>query len=123
MVITFDDILLALVLTVLVVWGVRLLRMVFSMAVTRTTILGYHPDEKGEILKKCCLMFPIETLNFKGMHFRRGMEVQVVTRNKYNNTIVGEFVGTNQKNMLCVLTPGTVIAQEIENIEEIRVVK
>ena len=108
--------LLALVITWMIGAGSRIMRVV----ITRSTELGYRPSDLDLVLQRCYGMFPIESLSFKGATFRRGMFVRVLTNR--NKTIEGRFVGTNKDNMVCFLTPNSVIAHELDNIEEMRLV-
>jgi len=71
-----------------------------------------------EVLQRCYSMFPIESFRFKGFLFHRGMLVRAI--NSRNVIIEGEFIGISEDNMICFLTPNSVVAQEIDNIEEIK---
>ena len=105
---------LALVLTWLISAGSRVLKVI----ITRSTELGYRPRDIDLVLQRCYGMFPIDSLSFKGATFHRGMIVRAVTNRK--KTIEGRFVGTNKDNMVCFVTPSSVIAHELGNIEEMR---
>ena len=111
-----QDVLSAAFWALVITWIIRWLSRVVKVVVTRSTELGYSPGDVEAVLKRCYSMFPIDSLRFNGATFRRGMLVRVVTNR--NKTIEGEFVGVNNDNMVCFLTPYSVIAHEIDNIEE-----
>ena len=66
---------------------------------------------------RCAELFPIDVLSFKGREFKRGMQIKVTTIQK--NVIVGEFIGLNKVNLVCIKTGNQIIAHQLEKIEEI----
>lgn len=86
-------------------------------------------DEKTFVIKtvekhaydRCAELFPIDVLTFKGREFKRGMQIKVTTIQK--NIIVGEFIGLNQLNLVCIKTGNQIIAHQLEKIEEVTVVE
>ncbi len=66
---------------------------------------------------KCAELFPIDVLSFKGREFRRGTQIKVTTIQK--NVIVGEFIGLNKVNLVCIKTGNQIIAHQLEKIEEV----
>ena len=112
-----QDIILAAILALVLTWIISVVSRVVKVVVTRSTELGYKPGDIEAVLKRCYSLFPIESLMFNGITFYRGTPVRVVTNR--NTTIEGKFVGANADNVVCFLTPYSVIAHELGNIEEI----
>ena len=96
----------------------RLLSGAIRMFITRTSEVKFHPDQLGNILENCYRTFPIDCFNFNGATFKRGAPVRITTTRQ--TTIEGKFIGTNQAEMLCLVTDSSVIAQEIGSILEIQ---
>lgn len=111
-----QDIIFAAILAFFLTWIIIAVSKVTRIVITRSTELGYRQSDIDAVLKRCYSLFPIDSLRFNGATYRRGMQIRVVT-NK-NKTIEGKFVGINNENVLCLLTPDSVIAHEIESIEE-----
>ena len=88
------------------------------MLITRASELRFHPDQQANILENCYRTFPIESLNFEGTIFQRGTAVRITTTRQ--TTVEGKFIGTNQAEMICLMTDSSVIAQEIGAIIEIQ---
>ncbi|MCL2571973.1 MAG: hypothetical protein FWE11_06180 [Defluviitaleaceae bacterium] len=86
--------------------------------ITRASIIPFNPDQIDHVLENCYRTFPIESFDFNGDTFRRGVEVRITTNR--NITIEGQFIGANQSEMVCLMTDETVIAQEIGSIMEIK---
>ena len=116
--ITNSDIIYAALLAFLFTWLIKTASRVFKAVISRTTEFSYNPKNIEAILERCIFMFPNENMQFNGATFTRGMLVQVVTINK--RIIEGKFIGSNKDNVVCVVTDSTVIAQELNNIEEIK---
>lgn len=112
-----NDIIFAAVLALILTWLIKAISRVLKIVITRSTELGYSQSDIEAVLKRCYSMFPIEYLMFNGTKFQRGMDVRVITNR--NRTIEGKFVGINMDNMICFLTPSSVIAHELGSIEEI----
>ena len=91
---------------------------VIKVLFTRSTEIGYHHGDLELVIQHCCNLFPVDNLQFNGAIFQRGMAVQVTTNKR--RTIEGKFIGTNKDNMVCFVTPSSVIAHKLGNIEEIR---
>ena len=63
-------------------------------------------------IDRCKELFPIDVLLFKGKEFKRGMQIQ-------QNVIVGEFIGLNRVNLVCIKTGNKIIAHQLEKIAEV----
>ena len=111
-----QDILFAAVLALILTFVISSVSRVVKIFITRSTELGYRQSDVEIVLQRCYSLFPIENLHFNGATITRGMQVRVITNR--NATIEGEFVGANEDNMVCFLTPSSVIAHELKNIEE-----
>lgn len=79
--------------------------------------VSYKGVDLSAIMVKCRSMFPIETIQFHGNEFKRGMKIKITTIQK--KVIEGELVGKNKMNILCILTREHIVAHEIDKIEEI----
>ena len=70
-----------------------------------------------QAVDRCKELFPIDVLSFKGREFKRGTQIKVTTIQK--NTIVGEFIGLSQANLVCIKTGNQIIAHQLEKIAEV----
>ena len=89
------------------------------LLVTRTSVMHFHPHQAENVLQNCYTTFPIQSLDFNGTTFTRGTPVRITTTRK--TTVEGQFIGTNQAELLCLMTDHSVIAQEIGAIKEIKI--
>ena len=72
-----------------------------------------------QAVDRCKELFPIDVLSFKGREFQRGTQIKVTTIQK--NTIIGEFIGLSQANLVCIKTGNKIIAHQLEKIEEVTI--
>ncbi|MDO4531344.1 MAG: hypothetical protein Q4C06_05125 [Bacillota bacterium] len=72
-----------------------------------------------QAIDRCKELFPIDVLSFQGREFRRGMQLRITTIQ--NNVIVGEFIGLNQVNLVCIKMGNQIIAHQLEKIAEVTV--
>ena len=72
-----------------------------------------------QAVDRCKELFPIDVLAFKGREFKRGTQIKVITIQ--NNTIIGEFIGLSQANLVCIKTGNQIIAHQLEKIEEVTI--
>lgn len=114
-----QDVIFAALLAFFLTWLIKTTSRVVKVVVTRSTELGYRPTDLDVVMQRCYVLFPIDNLIFNGATFNRGVDVQVVTTRK--KIIEGKFVGTNKDNMVCFVTPNSVVAHELGNIEEMRI--
>lgn len=119
--ISSQDVLYAAILALVLTWLINTLSKVFGIVVSRSTEFNFNPKNLDEVIHKCYSLFPTDFIKFNGATFRRGMQVKVVTSQR--KTIEGQFIGINQENMVCVITRESVVAQELDKIEEIRPVE
>jgi len=70
-----------------------------------------------QAVDRCKELFPIDVLAFKGREFKRGTQIKVTTIQ--NNTIIGEFIGLSQANLVCIKTGNQIIAHQLEKIQEV----
>ena len=73
-----------------------------------------------KVLERCYAMFPLENVSFKGQTFKRGMRVQITTFQ--DKVFEGELIGTNYRNLVCIMTNRLVVAHELSNIRDIIIV-
>ena len=114
---TQNDILFSIVGAAVLFLLYRIISVLIRVFVTRTSVIRFSPDQLDNVLQNCYRSFPIDYFSFKGTTFRRGMPVRITTTRK--TTIEGQFIGTNQAEMVCLVTSSSVIAQEIGAIAEI----
>jgi hypothetical protein len=108
--------------------GDVLLACVLAFFLTRV-ILVFFPGPRGAapdtdilpqtaraVMERCYALFPIETLEFGGAVFRRGMMVKITTTG--SKTLTGRFLGLNEENFFCVLTSFRITADSLENVED-----
>jgi len=96
----------------------RFVSVIIRLLVTRTSEMRFNPDQLDQVLLNCYTSFPIENLDFNGRTFARGTPIRITTTRK--TTIEGQFIGTNQAELLCLMTDTSIIAQEIGTILEIQ---
>ncbi len=78
--------------------------------------LSFKGSDRKSVMAKCTRLFPIETFNFKGMDFKKGMTVRITTTQQ--KVFQGEFIGKNNLNVICILAGEHVIAHDVEKIKE-----
>jgi len=115
---TANDIFYAAVISVPIMMLVSSLSRVFKAVLGRAAEFNYHPNNQEAVLERCCFMFPNELVKFNGATFSRGMLVRVITINR--RTFEGKLIGSNKSNVVCVLTNESVVAQGLDDIEEIK---
>lgn len=118
---TTQDIVYAAILALVFTWLINTLSKVFNVVVTRSTEFDFHPKNLEAVTQKCYSMFPNESIKFNGAVYKRGMRVKVVTNQK--KIYEGRFIGINSENMACFITTQSVVAQELDKIEDIRLVE
>ena len=73
-----------------------------------------------QAVDRCKELFPIDVLAFKGREFKRGTQIKVTTSQQ--NTIIGEFIGLSQANLVCIKTVNNkIIAHQLEKIEDVTI--
>ena len=115
---TQNDIIFAIIGAALIFVVLKFLITIARILITSSSEIQFAPDQLGEMLENCYRTFPIEKLDFNGETYRRGTTLRITTNR--NRTIEGQLVGTNQSEMLCLVTDHSVIAQEIGAIQEIK---
>lgn len=118
-VITADDIFYAAIGALLLTWIIRFILKLNKMIKNPMAILNQSEDIRN-VIQKCYKLFPKEMVQFNGETYKRGMQLKIVTVQK--KSFEGEFIGCNEKNMLCILTNKYIIAHELTNIEEIQII-
>ena len=118
--ITQNDILFAVAGAAVIFFSYRFVFNFVRFFISRTNIIPFDPDQLDNVLQNCYRTFPIDSLEFGGNTYQRGTTVRVTSTRK--TAIEGQFIGTNQAQMLCVLTKSTVVAQELSIVSEIEAV-
>ena len=118
---TANDLFNAALLAVVIVLVIRLLGVAVRAILTRTREIAFDPERTEEVRNRCSSLFPVEQLTFNGATFTRGAIVRIITHRQL--AIEGEFLGTNHSNMLCLVTPETIVAQELQAIETIQIIR
>ncbi len=70
-----------------------------------------------QAIDRCKELFPIDVLSFQGREFSRGTQIKVKTIQ--DNVIIGEFIGLNQVNLVCIKMGNQIIAHQLEKIAEV----
>lgn len=94
-----------------------ILRSIGKKRGTKGKTFDVHPLNMPEVYERCKVLFPIESIEFHGKRFQRGMMVKIITMQK--NVIEGELIGMNRVNLLCIRAGNRIIAHQLEKIEEI----
>ncbi len=115
---TASDIVFAAILAFVITWVIQGFSKIFRFVPSE---FDYSSAEIANIMQKCCSFFPKEILQFKGKTLKRGMIVRVTTLQQ--KVFEGKLIGYNKDNVVCVLTSKYVIAHELDNIQDIAVVK
>lgn len=116
MTLDWKDILYAAMIAYLVYFAIGLVKKVIGMKDSLNITV-----EKGDVVdvqKKCKELFPIETIPFHGKVFKRGMRVELTTEK--DQTVVGELIGLNKKDLICIRTTNQIVAHQLEKIVEIK---
>lgn len=71
------------------------------------------PKDIASVMDRCYSLFPIEKVEYHGDTFTRGMQVKITTATA---DFVGEFIGGNTQNMVCIKTSKYIIAHKLSNI-------
>ncbi len=115
-VVTVQNIVMAAFLALIFTWTImsflRFRRLVKSMPAIRAQMM----DVK-RMIEKYRSLFPIEIIEYKGVTFKRGMHVKITLADK--KSFVGSFVGGNESNRVCIITPKSIITPELGIIEEL----
>ncbi len=117
-VLAFDDIVYAALGALFITWIIRFILKIRKLMKNPMSFLD-RSDDIRLVIQRCYKLFPNESVNFNGEVYKRGMKLKIVTLQK--KIFEGEFIGCNEKNMLCLLTNKYIIAHEIANIEEIEI--
>ena len=117
-VLAFDDIVYAALGALFITWIIRFIIKIRKLMKNPMSFLD-RSDDIRLVIQRCYKLFPNESVSFNGEVYKRGMKLKIVTLQK--KIFEGEFIGCNEKNMLCLLTNKYIIAHEITNIEEIEI--
>lgn len=111
--ISFEEILYAALIAFFITWfinnGIKIRQL---LKATSVTISG--PKDIASVMNRCYTLFPLEKIEYKGTTFTRGMKVKITTSN--NTDFIGEFIGCNSQNMVCIKTNKYIVAHKINNI-------
>lgn len=117
---TFQNVFLAMAIAAVVtfiaikIWGV------LKFAFKYPAELPFSPVNLKQVVERCCLLFPMETIIFRGQSFRRGMKVKITTISK--KTFEGQLIGINADNVLCIIAKGIIAADILEHIIDIALI-
>lgn len=116
--ITSEDIIYAALGALLIVWIIRFVMKINKIIRAPLSLLD-QSEELRQVLQRCYKLFPKEMVQFNGETYKRGMKLKIVTLQE--KSFEGEFIGCNERNMLCILTNRYIIAHEITNIQQIEI--
>lgn len=117
-VLTSEDIFYAALGAVLITWVIKFI-IKFNRIIKNPMSILSQNDDLRMVIQRCYKLFPQDIVQFNGEVYKRGMKLKIVTMQK--KSFEGEFIGCNEKNMLCILTNKYIIAHEITNIQEIKI--
>lgn len=80
---------------------------------------SFQATTVGSVTERCKELFPMDTINFQGQVFRRGMMVRVVTIK--DKVIEGEFIGKSDAELICIRMDNKLLAQQVEKIKTMTV--
>lgn len=117
-VLTSEDILYAALGAVLITWVIKIITKLNKIIKNPMSLLDKSEDLR-QVIQRCYKLFPMEIVQFNGETYKRGMKLKIITMQK--KIFEGEFIGCNEKNMLCILTSRYIIAHEMTNIQKIEI--
>ena len=117
-VLTSEDILYAALGAVLITWVIKIIMKLNKIIKNPMSRLDKSEDLR-QVIQRCYKLFPMEIVQFNGETYKRGMKLKIITMQK--KIFEGEFIGCNEKNMLCILTSRYIIAHEMTNIQKIEI--
>ncbi|MCI8805106.1 MAG: hypothetical protein HFE59_04290 [Clostridiales bacterium] len=117
-VLTSEDILYAALGAVLITWVIKIIMKLNKIIKNPMSLLDKSEDLR-QVIQRCYKLFPMEIVQFNGETYKRGMKLKIITMQK--KIFEGEFIGCNEKNMLCILTSRYIIAHEMTNIQKIEI--
>jgi len=118
--ITQNDIIFAIIGAAVIFLIYKLLSAAIRVFIHRAFERNFNPDQIDTVLENCYRSFPIDNFSFNGATFHRGAAVRITTHRKA--VIEGQFIGTNQSDLVCLVTDNSVIAQEIGAIMEMQAI-
>lgn len=118
---TANELLFAAGLALFLTWVITTVSKSFRIVISRPAEFLYPPEEINKIIQRCYNLFPKDSILFRGKTYKRGMNIRIKTNQ--HKIIEGQLIGQNKDNMVCVLTTKYVVAQDLENIEEIFVLE
>ncbi len=118
---TIDEIIYAALGAFILTWIIRVILKLRAVIKNHTSFLSYHSNDLKQILQRCYMLFPKDMVQFHGETYKRGMIIKITTLQ--NKSFEGEFIGCNEKDILCILTKKYIIAHDIDNIEEIQIIE
>lgn len=116
---SWQEVLFAACLAYMITYIIRTIGRVKERAQKKEKTYVVRSLDVPEVYERCKELFPIESIEFRGRQFQRGMKIRVTTLQK--NVIEGELIGMNQVNLVCIRTATQIIAHQLEKIEEITV--
>ena len=116
-ILSLEDILMAAFWSVVIFFALKGISYLFQTLTQKSSIIQFDPAYIEEIILRCHAVFPIDSLNFNGNTFSRGMVVRITTT--ANQVIEGKFIGLNKYKMLCIVTNRTIEAYGIKYISQI----
>ncbi len=117
-VLTSEDIFYAAIGAIFITWLIRFILKINKIIKNPASLLSQSEDLR-QVIQRCYKLFPNEMVQFNGETYKRGMKLKIITLQK--KSFEGEFIGCNERNMLCILTNKYIIAHEITNIQEIEI--
>jgi len=118
-ILSVGDVLYAAVLAFILLGVFRAIRFIWRLFMVKHIRIGDVPEDFALLLTHCKRMFPIESVSYKDKTFTRGMTVRITL--SMNKSFVGEFIGMNADNVVCVVSKDVVAADKLESIKDLEV--
>lgn len=116
---SFEEIFYSALLAFFITWFIQNIIKIRRIIKRTSDEFTYPSRDISKILERCYALFPKDNVQFRGQIYKRGMKIQITTLQK--KSFEGEFIGCNNKDMVCILTQKYIIAHEINNIQDIKV--
>lgn len=89
----------------------------YSPTFAYSSVFEYDSNNVECVKRTCYTLFPKDMVKFRGNMYERGAYLLITTSlGKFE----GSLIGQNYDNMICLITPTHIIAQDLGSIKDIR---
>ena len=117
---TMRELLFAAVVSFFITWFIVNITAFLKMLKRGSGPHGYLSSDINKIIERCYALFPLDKLSFRGQIYERGASIRITTAQQ--RIFEGELIGFNHRHMICIMTKRHIIAQDLDNVEEITVI-